>query len=220
MKTLPSIYSQYKIMPSLQKHQLRVAAVAKAVCGSVSAPLDSRGIIITCLFHDMGNIIKFDLDYFPDFLAPEGLRYWQEVKDEFIEKYGNEEHLATEKICREIGLPEKQLGYLSVVGFSKVGKVVAEDSLENKICCYSDQRVGPYGVLSIEERLEEGKRRYNGTKHKALVSGRFEELARLLKKLESQIFAQASNGPDSISNESITDDVLNFSLMEIPGMAE
>ena len=63
-----NIYAKYKIPPQLQTHQLRVAAVAKTICEHLWPKLsDMRTIISTCLVHDMGNIIKFDLDKFPKF---------------------------------------------------------------------------------------------------------------------------------------------------------
>ena len=54
----------------------------------------------------MGNIIKFDLDVFPQFWEPEGKDHWQQIKDEWIQKYGDDEHAAALAIAREIGLPE------------------------------------------------------------------------------------------------------------------
>ncbi len=60
MKNIIQIYSQYKIMPTLQQHQLRVAGVAKQICDSISEPIDKEVVVDVCLVHDMGNIIKFD----------------------------------------------------------------------------------------------------------------------------------------------------------------
>lgn len=215
MQTPSSIYSKYKIMPNLREHQLRVASVAKMICDSISTPIDSGGVVVSCLFHDMGNIIKFDLNYFPDFLEPEGFEYWQKVKDEFIEKYGNEEHIATEKICREIGLSDTELGYLDAIGFSRIKRILESDSLEKKICLYSDQRVGPYGVISLDERLVDGRKRYEGRKDKAIVSEQFEELAQALKELESQIFSFSKIKPESISDEKIEPNISIFADMEV-----
>ena len=82
-------------MPNLQEHMLRVAAVASLVCDNFNEPLPKDDIITACLLHDMGNIIKSDLQYFPEFIKPEGLDYWQKVKDEYIEKYSRDEHKAT-----------------------------------------------------------------------------------------------------------------------------
>lgn len=203
MKNILDIYSQYKIMPTLQQHQLRVAAVAKQLCDSISEPLDTEGVLSACLVHDMGNIIKFDLTYFPDFVQPEGLEYWQNVKNEYIQKYGPEEHVATEKICEELGLSDTQQTYLSTIGFSRTKKALTSGSLETKICCYADMRVGPHGVISIEERLIDGRKRYEGRKDKAVGSEHFEEYASALRELEKQILSYSSIKSEEISDISV-----------------
>ena len=87
MRTITDIYTEYRIPPALQLHQFRVTGVALQIIGSIDVAVDADSIIVACLLHDMGNIIKFNLDYFPEFLEPEGLEYWQYVQNEFIEKY-------------------------------------------------------------------------------------------------------------------------------------
>jgi hypothetical protein len=197
------IYKNYKIMPTLQEHQFRVAAVSKQICDSFTIPLNTNGVVNVCLFHDMGNIIKFDLNYFPDFLQPEGLEYWQKVKDEYVEKYGTDEHEATEKICEEIGLTDAELDYLHAIGFSRIKNVLADSSLEQKICLYSDLRVGPYGILSIEDRLIDGRKRYEYRKDRAMGIEAFEEFANALRDLEKQLFSFLPIKPEDINNMTI-----------------
>src|SRR4051812_46159318 len=157
MKKVSDIYAEYKIMPPLQLHQLRVAAVAAMICNSLPG-VDKETVVIACLFHDMGNIIKSDLLYFPEFIQPEGLDYWKKVKQEYIQKYGADEEEATKEIAREIKLPQKVMSCIDAIGFSKLTERVNNPSVEKKICYYADQRVGPYGVLTIQGRLEEGRK--------------------------------------------------------------
>ena len=97
MRTAGEIYAAYTIMPALQLHQLRVAAVGKMIADHFSGTLHSNDVILACLFHDTGNIIKFDLDndVLSQLREPEGKEYWQRVKDEWIAKYGNDEHVAS-----------------------------------------------------------------------------------------------------------------------------
>jgi HD superfamily phosphodiesterase len=104
MKKITDIYAEYKIMPNLQMHQFRVAAVAFQICDSLDIKIDKESILKTCLLHDMGNIIKFNLSYFPEWNNPEGIEYWQKIKDDYITKYGNNEHHATIKITKDIGV--------------------------------------------------------------------------------------------------------------------
>lgn len=189
-------------MASLQMHQLRVAAVAKTICDNFRSPLDGSNVAITCLFHDMGNIIKSDLTYFPEFVKPEGLEYWQKVKDEFVQKYGTDEHVATRAIAREIPLPSPALAYLDTIGFYNLKNVLEGPSFEEKICSYSDMRVGPYGVLLLEERLAEANKRYAGRNH-PLGSDKFDTLADAVREIENQIFGQTDIKPEDITDQKI-----------------
>src|SRR3989344_4139901 len=159
MRTLRQIYTEYKIMPSLQLHQLRVASVAKLICGSFTKPVNEKEVVLACLFHDMGNILKFDLTVFPEFVEPEGLKYWQKVQEEYRAKYGSDQHEASLKIARGLGLSDAVLLCIDSVAFSKAERTFAEGSWEQKICEYADTRVSPSGVLSLRDRLEEGRKR-------------------------------------------------------------
>jgi len=214
MRTVQQIYSDYKIMPSLQLHQLRVAAVAKIIVENFQEILDKEPIIFACLFHDMGNIIKSDLNYFPEFLKPEGLEYWQDIKKDYIKKYGSDEHLATKKIAKEINLPNSTLACLNRIGFSNAITNEISDSFENKICNYSDMRVGPYGILSMEERISEGHKRYENKKH-SIASDNFDSLVYSLRKIEKQIFSKTNIKPDEITDkkiESVIKELREFTL--------
>lgn len=197
-----SLYERYKIMPTLGLHQLRVAAVAHALADSIGGAVDTGTVVRACLLHDMGNIIKFDLSYFPEFLEPHGLPYWQSVKDEYLVRYGADEHMATKEICREIGVSDPVLACLDAIGFSRLEEVGA-GTIEQRICCYADQRVGPHGVLLVSERLDEGRTRYAGREDKIIQSARFEELARALESLEQDLFSRARLAPGEITDASI-----------------
>ena len=203
MKTIRQIYDDYKIMPILQEHQLRVAAVGKLICKSLNNPVDIDGVVQACLFHDMGNIIKFDLTYFPESVEPEGLAYWQDVKNSYIAKYGPSEHAATAAIARELGLSDNVLHYLDQIGFSHLKETVAVMAIEPKICAYADMRVGPHGVILIEERLIDGRKRYEGRADRAMVSDFFDQLAESLRETEKQIFSVANIKPEDINDASI-----------------
>ena len=89
-------------MPHLQMHQLRVAAVVAKICDTFSISINKTAIITAALVHDMGNLIKsdFSTNYFA--LTPQEIDYWEGVKKEFIEKYGNNVHEATLSILKEI----------------------------------------------------------------------------------------------------------------------
>jgi len=54
------IYTAYTVLPSLQLHMLRVAAVAKVICDNwIWEDFDKEATMTSCFLHDMGNILKF-----------------------------------------------------------------------------------------------------------------------------------------------------------------
>ncbi len=193
-------------MPSLQLHMLRVAAVAKLISDTFTAPLNAREVILTCLFHDMGNIIKSNLTVFPDFSEPEGVEYWKQQKEDFTLRYGPDAHKANILIAQELRLPESATRHMDAMGFSRMASVVESDSWELKITEYSDMRVGPRGILTLEERLEDGRKRYrNDGKRDGIAAEEsvYEALVRSAQKLEAQIFAQSALTPEDITDASI-----------------
>jgi hypothetical protein len=203
MRTPREIYSAYNIMPNLQLHQLRVAAVGKLICENFKQPVDKDDVILACLFHDMGNILKFDLTYFPDAVEPEGLAYWEGVKADYEKKYGPEQHAATEALAREIGLPERVVQLIGMVRFGALDRILGESTWEPKIIEYGDCRVAPYGIVPIRERFLDGRKRYlHRFPTAAENDAHYDRLTAIGYELEQQIFAHAHITPEDISDTS------------------
>ena len=206
MRTVKEIYTEYNIPPGLQAHQLRVAAVAAYVCDYFDNTVDKERIVLAGLFHDMGNIIKSDVTQMPDLFEPEGPEYWQEVKVAFREKYGDDELHARNLIAERIGLSEDVIHLMKSAGFAKLETIVDQGSEELKIFQYGDSRVGPYGILSLEDRFREGRER---AVKSGRVSGiatradRFEVLLEKAKELETQLVSYAHFDPAEITDASI-----------------
>jgi len=201
--TVQEIYERYRILPSLQLHQLRVAAVGKLVCENSMLELDTESVVLAGLFHDMGNIIKSDLTLFPEFVEPEGIGHWQLVKEDFLAHYGSDEHEATAQIVREIGLPEQVCTLIDHIGFSKMEWIRDEASHEQQAAEYGDLRVAPHGIVSLTARLEESKRRY-ASKHSTIprTEETYERLATAAHDIERMLFADSAIAPDDITEES------------------
>ncbi len=195
------IYEKYKILPSLAEHQLRVAAVAMQLCQAISTKVDDESIVKACLLHDMGNLLKFDFAQFPHFFEPQGAAYWQRVKEEIIKTYGTtDEHQATLKIAAEIGVSKQVLSYIDCIGFTH-----ATDNLNRpvdfKICNYADMRVGPVGVLSLDERMADGAKRYKNRLAAEVIGDA--RLVEAIHRIEDDIFKISKIKPQDITDESI-----------------
>ena len=216
------IYKKYNIMPRLQEHQLKVAGVAKLICSNLSLSLPTLGegdVVLACLLHDIGNIIKFDLfiaDKFLGKFTKEDLAYWQRVKVDYIAKYGNDEHHASIEIAKELKVGERIIELIDCIGFQNGKKNAESEDFGKKICAYSDMRVWPKGVCFLEDRLTDLRVRY-GEKHK-LMGG--DENLRLefesgLREIEKQIFSQSKMKPEDITEELVVQAMDNLKNIEI-----
>lgn len=214
------IYQKYHIMPQLVEHQLKVAGVAKALCDNFTVKVDQENILAACLLHDMGNIIKFDLSVtdrlLPGRFSKQDLAKWQEVKDQVIGKYGKDEHQASLAIVRELGLSQRIVELIDCIGFQHGQSNADSADFGKKICAYSDMRVGPLGVISLEQRFEDLRLRYED-KHRLMGGG---ETARLefekgLRQVEVQLFRVCKIRPQEITEEKVlteTENLKNFGI--------
>ncbi len=198
------IYKKYKIMPQLAEHQFAVAAVADVICENFKIDIDRENIIKACLLHDMGNIAKFTFDEPSKYLIPESeqgrLEYWQQVKDEFIQKYGSGSHNVTMKIVGELGVSARIIELVDCVGFEQGVDNEATNDFGKKICAYSDMRVGPKGVFSLEERLADLRVRYKNHSEGTPERDSFEQA---LRQIEKQIFEHCSIKPEDITAHAV-----------------
>ena len=197
-KKISQIYTEYKIMPNLQEHMLRVAAVASLICDNFDESLPKDDIITACLLHDMGNIIKFKLDAFPEFLEPEGLSYWQKVKNEYVNKYGNNEYLASTTIAKELEVSDHILELIKAISFLDAPKHALGGDFSKKIVEYCDDRVNPFGIVSLEERFLDLRRRYM---HRGGNTPERQAFEKAVRQMEKQIFAKCKIKPEDINDE-------------------
>lgn len=213
---ISEIYERYRIMPNLQLHQLRVASVARELGLALHA--DSELLTKAGLLHDMGNIMKSDLTQFPpEFYGNKSIEYWQSVKDDFGIRYGADEHIATAAIAREIGAGEEIIHLLDSMGFSKAEAILHEGSLELQILEYADQRVAPYGITSMTERLREGHQRYKARKESDYGEddGLFEHNHAILCELEKKLFEGLLITPEMLNEESLKGTIESLKEYEI-----
>jgi len=202
-KTISEIYKEYKIMPALQDHMYRVAAVAALICDNFDGPLAKKEIITVCLLHDLGNIIKSRLEYFPEFNEPEGIEYWQDVQNYYKEKYGADEHKATREIMKELGVADKLIDMINQIDFSLLYNHSDSNDFFIKIIIYADNRVDPHGVVSYDERMNEAKKRYGNWKNLKRTDEERQKLIASGKEIEKQIFAKCKIRPEDINNQTV-----------------
>ncbi len=213
---ISEIYKKYKIPPHLQLHMYRVSALAWIICDNFENEVDKNNIVAADLLHDMGNIIKFDLKLFPEFLEPEGYDYWLKVQKDYIAKYGNDEHEATRIIAEELSATPRIKELLNSVGSSKTSRIISSKDKSKWIANYADYRVYPHGVVSLTKRLEDGRKRYVQNKGLHSVSMKKSiEIEKFSYKLEELIQKETSIDLNSITDESVSDIIKQLPNFEI-----
>jgi hypothetical protein len=201
ISSINEIYDRFHIMPSLQMHMKRVAAVAELILTAVSysIKIDKDDVIAALLLHDLGNIVKFKLEDDPA---------WKKIQQKTIAKYGSVDHEVTEKMIQELGVSDRVASLISGMGFDNLHNVIESDDIELKICLYADQRVAPRGVVSLHERFADLRKRYKGTSLENRYDALQEKKARLL---EDQIFKNSSLNPLEITDLTIEQFYRNYS---------
>jgi hypothetical protein len=180
------------------------------ICGNLTltpalSQREREDVVLACLLHDMGNILKFDLTKTKSLLNVDiDLEFWQKVKEEYIQKYGADEHHAALKIAKDIGVTSRVIELIDCIGFD-TGQTNAESAdFCKKICAYSDMRVGPMGIISLEQRLADLRVRYDIKFH--MMGGSEEkrsEFEKGLREIERQIFEHCDIRPEDITEQSI-----------------
>lgn len=211
------IYKKYSILSSLQTHQLRAAAVGSFIADhwKNQNEVDKEAITQTLLLHDMGNIIKFD---FPKFLSVDeetSLEYWQKVKEDFTQRYGIDEHVATHAIAKEIGVSEKVMYLLIHMGTSNLFKTIIGNNWNVKVVSYADLRCAPLGVVSVNERFDDILKRYQGRNHAHANAEKVEEKRKHCLEVEKQIQTQVKIDLNSITEKTVKNIIQKLAIFAL-----
>ena len=201
------IYERFNAPPNLREHMLRVAGVASLICDKWEGPvINKEDVIATALLHDLGNMAKIDLENEENVELlgdeKENLEHWRRIKEDFISKYGEKAHPATLQMVEELGVNPRIRELLGKEEIHFEKEIAEGNDWEMKICAYSDRRVSPYGVVSMEERFREWEERY-GTRASTEEKEDIERFKDFSRKIERQIFNICSLEPDDVTGESI-----------------
>ena len=199
---IKEIYSKFGITPNLAEHMITVACVGLFIKDHWKGPeIDWKKVKKTALLHDLGNIVRFDFDKYPQFLGPEISRidYWKEVQAETIAKYGNDDHDATEKMLQELNVSKDIANVILEKSFGNSVQVAKGDNWYAKILSYCDNRVMPKGVVTLEEMILDTKERAP----KYANRPDFEELCDSSREVEKQIQENLNNPVDQINKNSV-----------------
>jgi hypothetical protein len=219
ISNIKQIYSNYGIPKNLQLHMLRTAAVAELIFDNLTCELEKENVLATMLLHDMGNVVKmqFDEDGLK-LIDQEDLVKIEELKKmqkEFIKKYGDDDQGVNHAIAKEIGISKRLEELICKKSFHSACKINETSDLELWLCWYCDWRVGPFGILSLDNRLDDVKKRYTRKgveiyKNKNVDGNKLDLLLVCAKKIEKKIFEKCKITPGDITDASIKKYLENY----------
>lgn len=152
---------------NLQEHMLRVASLAKIILDHWSGPVvDKEAIIQACVFHDITKPINFDLAKQAQFgMSKTEISNLDKLQRRLRTSYGDNEHHTTVKVCKEIGCSPTAVKIVNDLEWSYIPSLLSKKDLESLIPIYGDMRVGPKGILTLKQRLEDLKARTGESEH-------------------------------------------------------
>lgn len=160
---IAEIYQRFQIPTHLQLHMLRVAAVGQYWLNHwTGSRINARLVIESLLVHDLGNLLKFDLKKIDGMQffdrSEQDQDHWLMVQESLYE-FGPTPHEAAHTMLESIGVDAEVIEITDTMTESTVFSD-QQTKIETELCWYADMRVGPQGVTTIEDRLNDLVLRY------------------------------------------------------------
>jgi hypothetical protein len=186
---IDAIYERFSVMPQIADHMRQVAAVADYVAKHWKGqPLERDLLVAACLVHDLANILKvrdFDSPQQHRMLGAEASRveHWKSVQQQTELLYGSDDHVATERMLAELGASPAIADVFNRAKSLDIRKLLHEGDEVALVYLYADNRVGPFGIISLQERIADIKARYPGYfETPERVETNFEEMLPVLER--------------------------------------
>lgn len=200
---LQKLISQYRVPLHIQKHMQKVAAVALYLGQHLRQAGEKLDLVVVrqgALLHDVMKLCDFkklDFEHFEQNISAEDIQFWT----------------ALMKSCSHIGHVEAAYNMLMEIGEEKLAVIVRKHRFaglidkrdkpvtwEEKLVYYADKRVQHDKIVSIPQRLKDGRERWfpdgNLPPDDHLVE-------KAIYKLEKEICSKAKLNPGQITEESV-----------------
>lgn len=191
---ISQIYQKLGIPKHLQKHMLDTASICYLI--SLNVVKDFETLVEEMLLHDVGNLLKLQ----PHEITCD-LTKW--IRDYLYNKFNGDDHLATNYICKLYGFTDERIERMNKKTLANNVNTARGDDIRVKIEAYSDQRVSPEGVVSLQECLAELKRRHSKIKGATLYGENADEIIKAAFEIEDQIMKEAKISKETITNKKI-----------------
>lgn len=199
--TIKEVYNKFGTPPNLQEHMMRVAGITiflRDHWNNGDCKIDWNLALAVALLHDLGNVVKFEFDKFPQFLGDEqkNIDHWRDVQKKVIEIYGTDDHDVTKKMLEEIRMNPKSIKIILNKSFGNSIEAKNSNDWPLKILYYADLRVLPNGVGTMDDRIADVRNRMP----KYTSRPDFEDLVSAAKEIEQQIQANINVPVSEISD--------------------
>lgn len=209
MASITDIYKNYGVPEGLQMHMLRVAGIADQVLSTWHGPnVDRKRLMRVLLLHDMGNIVKMDP-------GPDESERTRAVREEYISKFGNDDHRISREIANKLGFSHEELTLMDGKVFIRNDETVTSEDYARKIGAYADQRAAPGGVNPLLIRLREAQHRYRDKPGSSMNNPRTEMLIQHALEIEKQIMKHCNLEPEDITDVSVAPFIERLRKFEI-----
>lgn len=203
-KSIVQIYRELYVPLKLQKHMFWVASVANQILDSWLGPVVNKTKLIrVLLLHDIGNIVKIEVtDELADSLNVTADKL-AEFKKIMIQKYGQDDHVVSIELSRQMGLGNDELKLMNEKIFIHNEETMISNNYERKIGAYADQRIAPDGLRPLIDRLLEAKDRYGDKPGSSMNNPRTDFLIECAVQIEKQVMEYCSLSAQDINNQSV-----------------
>lgn len=189
---IKEIYHRFSVPQNLAQHMFRVFGVVSLIGENwTGQKLDWELLKKLTLFHDLGNIVKFNLK--------EEEMYLKDTQLAMIEKYGTDDHEATGIMIKELGFDDESVDIIQSKSFGSSIAIANSSNYLLKTLYYADMRVLPNGIGLLEDRLSDVRNRMP----KYTNRSDFEDLVKASREVERQIQEKLKISLSSIDDNSI-----------------
>jgi hypothetical protein len=157
-------------------------------------PTVSKPILLeTMLLHDLGNLVKFNLrsesPQVKALLDATELPFYQALQTDWHKKYGTDVDAATCQLITELPLQHTTAitHLISHHNPEALAGVVASQDWAQKLCDYTDFRVGPQGLVTLPERFADLAARYQDNHPQWQDPTEIQRRLHLFQTLETQL---------------------------------
>ena len=204
---IKEIYDHYQVIPNLREHMLRAASVGLFICEHWKGPRISKADIVACLLvHDIGNTVKLDLEteHGLKLLGNSGvdIEAIRKIRERMVSEYGSDDHKANIRMANEIGVSSRLIQMIEGYRFLKLEDVLNGSDWGLKIFVYCDMRAGPFGIVSLTDRIADIKMRY-GHRDSSVNRKDAGKYFDCMFKIERQVAANAQLKPEDINDDSV-----------------